>query len=63
MYLAKGTWVVTEINGHRDKRSSENLIKTVKRFKQQYNTNQMSWEALFKSISLFSLCNFAIYTT
>ena len=36
--------------------------KMVKRFKEQCKTNQMSWKALFTSILLFSLCDFAIYT-
>ena len=45
--------MVIEING-----LQKFSHKTVKMFKQQYNTNQMSWKALFKSILLFSLCDF-----
>ena len=51
------TRVITEING-----LQKFSHKTVKRFKQECKTNQMSWKALLTSILLFSLCDFVIYT-
>ena len=55
--------MVAEINGHRDKQSSE--IMTQKQLKGLSNnkyTIQMLWSELFKYMLLFSLRDFDIYT-